>query len=180
MHPDEKENIMNRFKNGDINILVSTTVIEVGIDVPNAGIIVIHHAERFGLSQLHQLRGRVGRGEHQSFCVLVYPDDISQESKNRIEKLLLINDGFEIAEEDLKLRGAGDIIGTRQHGHDSGFEFASLSTDLDLIISAKDEAFTLVSKLKDIHNIFEELEKKMAVSSLLNGIRTKRILSLLS
>ncbi len=180
MKQDEKDSIMRRFMDGEINILVSTTVIEVGIDAPNANIMVIEHAERFGLSQLHQLRGRVGRGEYQSFCALVYPDDISDESRKRIETIVAIDDGFKIAEEDLKLRGSGDILGIKQHGYNTGFEFANLVTDIELILIAKEEAEKIVSDIDDVHDIFDNIQKGNRLSILLKGIRTKRILLILS
>jgi ATP-dependent DNA helicase RecG len=176
----EKDSIMQRFKNKDIDILVSTTVIEVGVDVPNANIMVIEHAERFGLAQLHQLRGRVGRGEHQSFCALVYPDNTSADSIKRIETIVSIEDGFKIAEEDLKLRGAGEIIGSRQHGHSSGFEFANIISDIDLILEARKEAEMIISKIESTHKTQNDIQKDIRLSSLLDGIRTKKVLSILS
>ena len=177
---EEKDTIMQRFKNGDIDILVSTTIIEVGIDVPNANIMVIEHAERFGLAQLHQLRGRVGRGEHQSFCALVYPDNTSAEAIKRIETIVSMDDGFKIAEEDLKFRGAGDIIGSRQHGRSSGFEFADIISDLDLILEAKKEAEMIVAKIENTQKTINDIQKDMRLSPLLAGIRIKKVLSILS
>ncbi len=179
MNNVEKESIMQRFKEGIIDILVTTTVIEVGIDVPNANVMIIEHPERFGLSQLHQLRGRIGRGEHQSFCILIYSDAITEESRRRIQTITESNDGFIIAEEDLRYRGAGEIIGQRQHGH-SGFEFANLNSDLDLIMTAKTEAENIVNKIDKIDYEINRLEDAIQSSSLLHGIRTKRILSILS
>ncbi len=179
MQPEEKEAAMARFKSGETNILVSTTVIEVGVDVPNATVMVIEHAERFGLSQLHQLRGRVGRGSAQSFCVLIYPDDTPDEARGRIETIVRTEDGFEIAEEDLKARGSGEIIGTRQHG-DSGLEFADLRLDLALIMAAREEAAARVATLGDVSDILNSLKRHAAHSSVLNGLRQKRILSILS
>ena len=179
MKQDEKDDIMARYKSGTTDILVSTTVIEVGIDVPNATVIVIEHAERFGLSQLHQLRGRVGRGEHQSFCVLLYPDDISEDSRKRIETLVMTDDGFAIAEEDLKLRGSGEIIGSRQHGHAGTFEFTNLVEDFGLIMKAREEAESVVSATVDLDGIFTEMRENR-YSGLISGIRKKRILSILS
>ncbi len=179
MQPEEKEAIMARFKSGETNILVSTTVIEVGVDVPNATVMVIEHAERFGLSQLHQLRGRVGRGSAQSYCVLVYPDDTPDESRGRIETIVRTEDGFEIAEEDLKARGSGEIIGTRQHG-DSGLEFADLRVDLALIMAAREEAAAQVASIGDVSDILNSLKRHAAHSSALSGLRQKRILSILS
>ncbi len=115
MKSDEKEDVMTRFAHNELSIIVATTVIEVGVDVPNASVIVIENAERFGLSQLHQLRGRVGRGEAQSYCVLI-SDNQSQTTRERLEILCSTNDGFQIAEADLRLRGPGDFFGSRQHG----------------------------------------------------------------
>lgn len=115
MKPKEKDEVMNRFVKGEISLLVSTTVIEVGVDVKNASVIMIENAERFGLSQLHQLRGRVGRGEHKSYCILV-TDNKNEETVARMTTMCRTNNGFEIADEDLKLRGPGDFFGSRQHG----------------------------------------------------------------
>ena len=116
MKADQKNIIINNFKNGITKRLIATTVIEVGVDVPNADIIVIENCERFGLAQLHQLRGRVGRGNKQSNCVLLHNENIGENAAKRIEVLKDTNDGFEIAEVDLKLRGPGDIMGTQQSG----------------------------------------------------------------
>lgn len=173
----EKDAVMDAFAVGDIDILVSTTVIEVGIDVPNASVIVIEHAERFGLSQLHQLRGRVGRGAHQSFCVLLYPDSISAESKQRIDALVSTNDGFELAEADLLLRGAGELAGFRQHGTD-GFEFADLAKDIGVITEARDEALRAAEGVADIESALEDL--RLRGNSLAQGMRTKRVLAMIS
>jgi ATP-dependent DNA helicase RecG len=113
---DEKDRVMAAFTRGEVHVLVSTTVVEVGVDVPNATIMIVEHAERFGLSQLHQLRGRVGRGVHQSLCVLLYQHALSRNGRARLDALVETNDGFEIAERDLALRGPGDFFGTRQAG----------------------------------------------------------------
>lgn len=180
MQSAEKDIVMQNFIAGEIDILVCTTVIEVGVDVPNANIMVIEHAERFGLSQLHQLRGRVGRGKHQSFCALIYPDDTGHEALNRIKAIVSIDDGFKIAEEDLKFRGAGDIIGSKQHGRQSGFEFTDITRDIDLIITAKKEAELIVSKIDNVHEIINNISKDIRFTPLLSGVRTKRILSILS
>lgn len=179
MKQDERDSIMSRFKNGAIDILVCTTVIEVGIDVPNASIIVIEHAERFGLSQLHQLRGRVGRGQHQSFCILITPDDVPEESRIRIETIVSTNDGFTISEEDLKQRGAGELIGVRQHGHGGTFEFIDLSLDMDLILYAREVAERSVAGIDDIPSLWIQFRNKKYIP-LLDGIRNKKILSILS
>ena len=147
--------------------------------MPNATIIVIEHAERFGLAQLHQLRGRVGRGAHQSFCILVSPDDAPAESRSRIEIIASTNDGFAISEEDLKQRGAGELIGLRQHGHGATFEFADLALDLDLILNAREAVDSLVSEIEDMPAAWEEF-KNRRYSPLLLGIRKKKIVSILS
>jgi ATP-dependent DNA helicase RecG len=131
----EKEETMEAFRRGEIDVLVSTVVIEVGVDVPNASVMVIEDANRFGLAQLHQLRGRVGRGEHQSFCVLV-ADATTDEARQRLSILVETTDGFRIAEEDLKIRGPGDVAGTRQHG-ELDFKFANLVQDAALLERAR-------------------------------------------
>ena len=175
---NEKENIMMRFRNGEINILVSTTVIEVGIDIPNANVMVIEHSERFGLAQLHQLRGRVGRGEHQSFCILVHPEKISDDAEERIKILTESDDGFIISEKDLQLRGSGQLIGTRQHGY-SDFEFTDLASDMDIIINARIEAEKTISEIPDIEEELNSI-RNSRFNKQLKGLRHKRILSLLS
>jgi ATP-dependent DNA helicase RecG len=116
MKQDAKDRVMGAFARGEIHVLVSTTVIEVGVDVANAAVMLVEHAERFGLSQLHQLRGRVGRGPYQSYCVLLYQAPLNDQGRARLEALTETNDGFEIAERDLQLRGPGDFFGTRQSG----------------------------------------------------------------
>jgi ATP-dependent DNA helicase RecG len=128
MKPEDKEGEMKRFATGKAQILVATTVIEVGVNVPNASIMIVENAERFGLSQLHQLRGRVGRGSEESYCILVSSFKLSSDAKTRLETMVRTQDGFEIAEVDMKLRGPGDIMGTRQSGQ-LQFKLASLSQD---------------------------------------------------
>jgi ATP-dependent DNA helicase RecG len=139
---DEKEDVMQRFRKNEINILVATTVVEVGVDVPNATAMIIEHAERFGLSQLHQLRGRIGRGAKKSHCILVAPGRMTEVAKARLDTMVRTNDGFEIAETDLLLRGPGDFFGTRQSG-DLGFHIANPIRDKELLESARKEAFAL-------------------------------------
>jgi len=178
MKSAEKDEVMKKFNNAETDILVSTTVIEVGIDVPNASVIIIEHPERFGLSQLHQLRGRVGRGKHQSFCVLVYPDSISEQSKKRINVLESTEDGFIISEEDLRLRGAGELTGDKQHGH-NGFEFADLLLDTEIIKNARYEAENYISAIDDVNEMINNIDKEK-YSRLIEGIRKKKILSILS
>jgi ATP-dependent DNA helicase RecG len=133
MKPKEKDEEMRRFASGETQILVSTTVIEVGVDVPNASVMVIENAERFGLSQLHQLRGRVGRGASQSYCVLVTDYKLSEDTRKRMEIMTTSNDGFEIAEADLKLRGPGDMEGTQQSGIAFDLKIANLARDEQLL-----------------------------------------------
>ena len=159
---EEKDVLMSKFKSKEIDILVATTVIEVGIDIPNATIMIIENAERFGLSQLHQLRGRVGRGAEQSYCILLTDDllvkrkaqlaanraetqkEIFDVSK-RLETMVQTNDGFKIAEVDLELRGSGDYFGTRQSGLPS-FLVADIVHDKDILFRARHEAFDLVER----------------------------------
>ena len=143
LRSDEKESVMQRFRSGELQVLVATTVIEVGVDVPNATVMVIEHAERFGLSQLHQLRGRIGRGSVKSYCVLVGPPQPSEESQRRLETMVSTSDGFKLAEVDLELRGPGEFFGTRQHG-DTGFHIAQPLRDKELLQAARHEAFALV------------------------------------
>jgi ATP-dependent DNA helicase RecG len=128
-----KEESMKLFKDGQAHILIATTVIEVGVDVPNATVMVIESAERFGLSQLHQLRGRVGRGADQSYCILMSSDKLSKEAAKRIEVMISTTDGFEIAETDLQLRGPGDIEGTQQSGIPFDLKISNLARDGQII-----------------------------------------------
>ncbi len=141
----EREVEMQRFASGESKLLVATTVVEVGVDVPDATIIIIEHAERFGLAQLHQLRGRVGRGNQQSSCVLLYADKISEYGTERLKAMRESNDGFYLAEEDLRLRGGGEILGTRQSGL-PGFHFAELPRDELLLKTARDETKLILNR----------------------------------
>ncbi|MCA9295905.1 MAG: ATP-dependent DNA helicase RecG, partial [Phycisphaerales bacterium] len=140
----ERDDIMNRFRAGDIHALIATTVIEVGVDVPNATIIVIEHAERFGLAQLHQMRGRVGRGEHASACILV-GDPTTDDGIARINALVDTDDGFKIAEKDLEIRGPGELFGARQSGLPP-FRVADLMRDLDLLRMARRDAIEWIQR----------------------------------
>jgi len=144
LDPELKEQVMRMFQRGELNILVATTVIEVGVDVPNATLMVVEHAERFGLSQLHQLRGRIGRGAAKSFCVLMTGGKISEEGERRLDAMVRTNDGFEIAELDLELRGPGEFFGTRQAGMPD-FRVANLIRDRELLEAAKREAAVVVA-----------------------------------
>ncbi len=142
---EEKDAIMRRFKAGEIRVLVSTTVIEVGIDVPNASVMLVEHAERFGLSQLHQLRGRVGRGPWKSYCILLTSGRLTEEAQRRIDAITATNDGFKIAEVDLELRGPGEFFGTRQSGLPE-FRTADLLRDATILEEARQEAVAIVSR----------------------------------
>ena len=136
---DAKDRVMKAFVAGELHILVSTTVVEVGVDVPNAGVMIVEHAERFGLSQLHQLRGRVGRDRHQSYCFLLYQSPLSEDARERLQAMTETTDGFEIAERDLRLRGPGDFFGTRQAGLPT-FRLIDLVRDRDVLERARQEA----------------------------------------
>ncbi len=155
LNPDEKEAVMQKFRDGKIQVLVSTTVIEVGVDVPNANIMILHHAERFGLAQLHQLRGRIGRGEHKSYCVLL-TDGKSEEAMEKLAVLEKSSDGFVIAEEDLKLRGPGDVLGTAQSGM-SDIQFIEYLTDTELIREARELADEVLRKDPDLSGVYRQL-----------------------
>jgi ATP-dependent DNA helicase RecG len=146
MKPEEKEKAMQYFIKGMAQIMVATTVIEVGVDIPNASVMVIENAERFGLSQLHQLRGRVGRGTDQSYCILMSSYKLSHEARKRLETMVQTNDGFEIAETDLKLRGPGDIEGTQQSGIPFDLKIANLGQDGQILQFARDMAANMLEK----------------------------------
>ena len=135
----DKDAAMERFQRGETKILVATTVVEVGVDVPEATIMIVEHAERFGLAQLHQLRGRVGRGAGRSACLLLYKGPLGEAARARLETLRETDDGFRIAEEDLRLRGEGDVLGARQAGA-PGFRFARLEIHGGLLARAREEA----------------------------------------
>lgn len=165
MKPAEKDMEMMRFKNRETQILVSTTVIEVGVDVPNASVMVIESAERFGLSQLHQLRGRVGRGADQSYCILMSSYKLSKESTIRLETMVRSTDGFEIAETDLKLRGPGDMEGTQQSGLGFNLKIANISRDGELLQHARNVASDIIENdpllQHELNNLFKVQLKKM-------------------
>lgn len=145
MKAEEKDAVMEKFRAHEIQILVSTTVIEVGVDVPNSNLMIVEHAERFGLSQLHQLRGRVGRGEHKSFCILMLGYAVSEEAFARTQFLETTSDGFQVAEYDLELRGPGEFMGTRQSGL-SGFQLANLVRDQQILQEARSAAFGILEE----------------------------------
>ena len=144
MRAADKDLQMQRFVSGETQILVATTVIEVGVNVPNASVMIIEDAQRFGLSQLHQLRGRVGRGGDQSYCLLLTDNDISGDTRKRMDIMVATNDGFRIAEEDLRLRGAGDLDGTQQSGIPFDLKIANLSTDGQLLTLARQAAMDIL------------------------------------
>ena len=150
MKPKEKDDIMERFKKHEIDILISTTVIEVGVDVPNSNIMVIENAERFGLAQLHQLRGRVGRGDYQSYCILKF-EGKSETVRKRMKVMCETNDGFVISEKDLELRGSGDFFGTMQHGLPE-FKIANLFEDMQVLKLVQSIAIEIINKIIDIGN----------------------------
>jgi ATP-dependent DNA helicase RecG len=153
MKADEKDKVMDSFRKGKCDILVATTVIEVGVDVPNVTVMLVEHAERYGLAQLHQLRGRIGRGKHASYCILM-GDPKTEESQERLATLSETDDGFEIAEKDLDIRGPGEFLGTRQSGLPE-LRFGNIVRDFAIMEEAREEAFTLVGQdpfLADPHN----------------------------
>ena len=164
MKAKEKDDIINRFKSGETKVIISTTVIEVGVNVPNATLMIVENAERFGLAQLHQLRGRVGRGEFESYCILIAKAK-SNTTKKRMEILCESTDGFYISEQDLKLRGSGELFGIRQSG-DAGFILADLYDDMKILISARSEAGRVLSSEDDRNKrLVEEIKSSLLKSS---------------
>jgi ATP-dependent DNA helicase RecG len=172
----EKEEIMEKFQNQDFKILVSTTVIEVGIDIKEATTIIIEHSERFGLAQLHQLRGRVGRNDIQSNCILLHKDNMGENAKKRIKKMKETTDGFEIAEEDLKIRGPGEVLGRKQSGLPS-FKLADLSFDSDLLEDVRESVLNTISldpkliskKGENLRHLLYLFERDVAIKTLMAG-----------
>jgi len=167
----DRENSMNDFKEGKSKILVATTVIEVGVDIPDATIIVIECAERFGLAQIHQLRGRVGRSDKESSCILLYRTQLTPISHSRLKTLKETNDGFKISESDLILRGPGEVLGNRQSGN-INFKFADLHFHSDLIFIAREEAKKLLEDDKDnekVNTLLSIFENNEAVKLLKGG-----------
>jgi RecG-like helicase len=174
LNEKDKEATMEKFKNEDYRILVATTVIEVGIDIKSATTIIIEHAERFGLAQLHQLRGRVGRNNEDSYCILLHKENINETAKRRLGIMTETNDGFLIAEEDLKIRGPGEILGKRQSGLPS-FNVADLSYDADLLEEAKLKAEKIINndpkleKNKNLRDLLYIHERDTAIRTLNAG-----------
>ena len=145
LSPDEKDKTMREFQQGEIDVLVATTVIEVGVDVANASVMVVEHAERFGLAQLHQLRGRIGRGAAKSYCILMTAGKVSPEAERRLNEMVRTQNGFEIAELDLEIRGGGEMAGTRQAGWET-FRIAKPMRDKKLLELARAEAVKIVEE----------------------------------
>ena len=165
---------MQRFVKGDTQIMVSTTVIEVGVDVPNASVMLIESAEKFGLSQLHQLRGRVGRGAEKSFCILLTGPKISNDARERLKTMVATNDGFKIAEKDLEIRGPGDIAGTKQSGMLS-FKLADIVRDRVILEAARESATRILNNDPDM-----EMAENLLVKSNLNQQQGKTAWSKIS
>jgi ATP-dependent DNA helicase RecG len=164
LKPREKDYQMQKFVSGEYQIMVATTVIEVGVNVPNASVMIIENAERFGLSQLHQLRGRVGRGAEQSFCILLTGFKLASETRKRMEIMVRTNDGFEISEADLQLRGPGDLEGTMQSGLPFELKIANLVQDVKMLEIARKTAMEILdedAKLEKAENIilYKQLQK---------------------
>ena len=168
MKQKEKDDIMERFKNGEIQILISTTVIEVGVDVPNASIMVIEDAQRFGLAQLHQLRGRVGRGEYKSYCILKY-EGKGEKTRQRMKVMTDTNDGFVISQKDLELRGSGDFFGTMQHGIPD-FKIANLFTDMEILKLAQLVSMEIIEKDPKLENGENKLLKNLVKDKFMDRI----------
>jgi ATP-dependent DNA helicase RecG len=165
MKSTEKEATMRAFARGQIAVLVATTVVEVGVDVPNATLVVIEHAERFGIAQLHQLRGRVGRGNHPSECLLVTSNHIGQVAQERIRAVASTTNGFRLAEADLRLRGPGELVGTRQSGIPE-FRVADLIDDIDILTEARDEAERQLSDPRAQSRLVDKLSRQSGTSGL--------------
>lgn len=162
MKPEDKEFEMNRFARGETHIMVATTVIEVGVNVPNASVMVIESAERFGLSQLHQLRGRVGRGAEKSYCILMTGDELSKEAIKRMQTMVRTNDGFEIAEVDLQLRGPGDLMGTQQSGM-LDLKIANLAKDGQIVVRAREAALSLLEDNLIDTTAFDNVRERLQI-----------------
>ena len=163
MKGEEKDAIMGGFAKGEVDILVATTVVEVGLDVPNATVMMVEHAERFGLSQLHQLRGRVGRGGEKSHCILVSDYRKTDDARKRLEIMEKTTDGFVIAEEDLKIRGPGEFLGTKQSGLPE-FRAADLMRDFKTLIMARKEALALIEKDPTLSDPAHRMTKEVLLS----------------
>ena len=170
LSPEEKDRVMTSFTAGEVDVLVSTTVIEVGVDVPNATTMVIMDAERFGVSQLHQLRGRVGRGEHAGLCLLVTETPADSKARERLDKVAETGDGFQLSRLDLEQRREGDVLGSAQAGRRSSLKLLRLLEDEDLIASAREEATALVT---DDPQLAKHQALKDAIDDLLGDRRAE-------
>jgi ATP-dependent DNA helicase RecG len=170
MKPADKEFEMQRFVKGETQIMVATTVIEVGVNVPNASVMIIESSERFGLSQLHQLRGRVGRGADQSYCILLSSYKLSPEAKTRLKTMVESTDGFKIAEVDLKLRGPGNIMGTQQSGV-LNLKIADVVKDTQILVAARNTAISVLQEDSNLSkpensmilNTYTQIQKKIGL-----------------
>ena len=160
MKAKDKDEQMQRFVSGETQILVATTVIEVGVNVPNASVMIIENAERFGLSQLHQLRGRVGRGAEQSYCILLTSPELSSDTRKRMDIMVATNDGFRIAEADMQLRGPGDLEGTQQSGLPFDLRIASLTTDGQILELARQAAMEILNADPLLEDPFNRIYKR--------------------
>jgi ATP-dependent DNA helicase RecG len=174
MKPEDKAYEMERFKNGQTQIMVSTTVIEVGVNIPNASVMVIESSEKFGLSQLHQLRGRVGRGSESSFCILMSSFKLSNDAKKRIKTMTSTNDGFKVAEVDMEIRGPGNLLGTQQSGV-LDFKIANIINDKEILESARKDVKNLISIDPSLSNLENKLIKKEFLSMRKNSLLWKHI-----
>ena len=174
MKPEDKAYEMERFKNGQTQIMVSTTVIEVGVNIPNASVMVIESSEKFGLSQLHQLRGRVGRGSESSFCILMSSFKLSNDAKKRIKTMTSTNDGFKVAEVDMEIRGPGNLLGTQQSGI-LDFKIANIINDKEILESARKDVKNLISIDPSLSNLENKLIKKEFLSMRKNSLLWKHI-----
>ena len=170
MRAKDKDTEMQRFASGETNILVATTVIEVGVNVPNASVMIVENAERFGLSQLHQLRGRVGRGAEQSYCILITKVELSKDTRKRMDIMVETNDGFRIAEADLQLRGPGDLEGTQQSGLPFDLHIASLATDGKLLEVARNAARDILDEDPEL-----SLQKNQIYNNQLGKLKLKTV-----
>jgi ATP-dependent DNA helicase RecG len=176
MKPAEKDEAMQEFASGRAQIMVATTVIEVGVNVPNASVMVIESAERFGLSQLHQLRGRVGRGAEQSYCILMTAYKLAEETRKRMEIMVRTTDGFEIAEADMKIRGPGDLEGTQQSGLPFDLKIASLSRDGAILQIARQQA----QEVLDSDPLLEQPQNQILTRQLTKLARARMNWSMIS
>ena len=174
MKSEDKSYEMERFKKGKTQIMVATTVIEVGVNIPNASVMIVESAERFGLSQLHQLRGRVGRGKAQSYCILMTKYTISSESKERMSAMVETNDGFKIANTDLKMRGPGNMMGTKQSGL-LELRFTNLAEDQDMVLKSRELAINTIKEDPNLESKENLIMKSHLKENIKQNINWSRI-----